>query len=108
VILLLFPVRDDRRPRGFKPLNGISNRIFIERSEVRILTVAHSDSLDQINRSRDAANWLGGYRDWRRLGHTCSLTILLESIVDLTPRVHKDFDVFIVTRRTRTMTPTFF
>src|ERR1700730_1341540 len=84
VILLLFPVRNDRGACGFKPLNGVSNRIFIERSEVRILTVAHCDLLDQINRSRDAANWLGGYRDWRRLGHTYGLTTSLESIIDLT------------------------
>ena len=34
VILPLF-VRYDRRARGFKPLNGLSNRILIERSEVR-------------------------------------------------------------------------
>jgi hypothetical protein len=38
------------------PLNGISNHIFIERSEVGILTVAFCESLDQINGSRDTAN----------------------------------------------------
>jgi hypothetical protein len=38
------------------PLNGISNRIFIERSEVGILTVAFCESLDHINGSRDTAN----------------------------------------------------
>jgi hypothetical protein len=73
VILLLFPVRNDRRASGFEPLNGISNRILIERSEIRILTVAHCDALDQINWPWDAANWLGGYRDWRRLSHTTAL-----------------------------------
>ncbi len=76
VILPLFAVRNDRRPCGFKPLNGISNRIFIERMEIRILAVSLCDSLDQINGSWDTANWLGGYRDWRRLGPL--LTALLE------------------------------
>jgi hypothetical protein len=32
---------------GFEQFNGISNRIFIERSEVRILTDAFCDSLDR-------------------------------------------------------------
>jgi len=49
MILPLFAVRNDRRACGFKPLNGISNRIFIARGEIRILTVAFCDSLDQIN-----------------------------------------------------------
>src|SRR6266478_417550 len=81
VILPLFAVRNNRRACGFKPLNGISNRIFIERSEIRILTVASCDSLDQINGSWDTANWLGGYRDWCRLGHTYHLP---RSIIGLT------------------------
>src|SRR6266436_2286604 len=80
VILSLFAVRNDRRPRGFKPFNGVSNGIFIERGEARILTVAPCDSLDQLNGSWDAADWLGGYRDWRRLGHTYRLA---QSIIDL-------------------------
>ncbi len=70
VILPRFAVRNDWRPCDFNPLNGISNRIFIERSEGRILTVALCDSRDQITGSWDTPNWLGGYRDWRRLGHT--------------------------------------
>jgi hypothetical protein len=74
VILSLFAVRNNRRACGFKPLNGISNRIFVERSEVGILTVALCDSLDQIDWSWDTANWLGGYGDWRKLGHTNCLT----------------------------------
>ncbi len=78
VILPLFAVRNNRRACGFKPLNGISNRIFIERSEIRILTVASCDSLDQINGSWDTANWLGGYRDWCRLGHTYRLARSIE------------------------------
>jgi hypothetical protein len=73
VILPLFPIRNDRRPRGFKPLNGDSNGIFVKRSEVGILTVAPGDSLDEINGSRDTADWLGGYRDWRRVDHTYRL-----------------------------------
>jgi hypothetical protein len=80
VILPLFAVRHDRRPRGFKPFNGVSNGIFIERSEAGILTIAPCDSLDQLNGSWDAADWLGGYRDWRRLGHTYRLA---QSIIDL-------------------------
>ncbi len=32
VILPLFAVRNDRRAYGFKPFNGVSNGIFLERS----------------------------------------------------------------------------
>jgi hypothetical protein len=35
----------------------------------RILTVGFGDSLDKISGSCDAANWLGGYGDWRKLDH---------------------------------------
>jgi len=70
VILPLFAVRNNRRPCSLKPLNGISNRIFIERSEIRILTVDFCDSFDQINGSWDTAIWLGGYRNRPRRGHT--------------------------------------
>jgi hypothetical protein len=80
VKLPLFAVRNDRRASGFKPFNGVSNGIFIERSEVGILTIAPRDSLDQLNGSWDTADWLGGYRDWRRLGHTYRLA---QSIIDL-------------------------
>src|SRR5437867_1989090 len=63
-ILPLFAIGHDRRARGFKPLDGVSNCILKERSEVRIfvgiLTAASSDSLDQSKRPWDAANWLGG------------------------------------------------
>jgi hypothetical protein len=61
VMLSLFAVRNDRRAGGFEQIDGVSNRIFIEWSEVRILTVASCDSLDKIDWSWDAANWLGGY-----------------------------------------------
>jgi hypothetical protein len=62
VVLSLFAVRDDRRAGGFEPFDGVSNCIFIEWSEVRILTVSTlCDSLDEIEGSWDAANWLGGY-----------------------------------------------
>ena len=73
VILPLFGVRNDQRPCGFKPLDGISNRILVEKSEIRILTVAFCDSLDQINGSWDTADWLVGYRDWPRVRHTYRL-----------------------------------
>jgi len=58
-ILLLFAVRNKRRACGFKPLNGISNRNFIERSGVGILAVGFCDSLDEINESWDSATWFG-------------------------------------------------
>ena len=80
VILPLFAVRHHRRASSFKPFNGVSNGIFIERSEVGILTVALCDSFDEINGSWDTANWLGGYLDCRRLGHTYRLA---QSIIDL-------------------------
>src|SRR5882724_4961872 len=88
VILSLFAVRDDRRACGFKPLNGVSNGIFIKRIAIRILNVAPCDSLDQINGSWDTADWLGGYRDWRRLGHTYRLA---RSRIDLTLLGSKGF-----------------
>jgi hypothetical protein len=34
VMLSLFAVRNDRRAGGFEPFDGVSNRIFIDRSEV--------------------------------------------------------------------------
>ena len=70
VILPLVAVRYDRRACGLKPLNGVSNRIFIERSEVSILAVEFCDSLDEIKRSWHTANWLGGYGGWCRRSHT--------------------------------------
>src|ERR1700730_18360575 len=73
VILPLFAVRHDRRACGFKPFNGVSNGIFIESSQVGILTVALSDLFDQIKGPWDTPDWLGGYRDWRKLGHAYCL-----------------------------------
>jgi hypothetical protein len=81
MILPRFAVRNDRRACGFKPFNGVSNRIFEARVEARILAVALCDSFDEINGPWDTADWLGGYRDWHRLGHTCCLA---RSIIDLT------------------------
>ena len=69
-ILPLFAVRNDRRARGSKPLNSLWNRIFIERSKVRILAVDLCNSLDEIKRSWDIATWLGGYGGWCRRSHT--------------------------------------
>jgi hypothetical protein len=48
VILSLFTVRNDRRACGLKPLNGISNRIFIKRFKTGILTAGSGDPLDEI------------------------------------------------------------
>src|SRR5882762_9529007 len=101
MILPLFAVRNDRRTCGFKPFNGVSNGTFIQRSEVGILTVAFCDSLDEINGSRDTADWLGRYRDWRRLGHTYRLARKYSRPHPF--RIQRDFGVVIVTRRTRTM-----
>src|SRR6266850_6010879 len=74
VILLLFAVCDDRRTRGFETLNGVSYRIFIERSEVGMLSIAFCDSLDEIKGSWDTANGLSGYRDRCGLSHAVTLT----------------------------------
>ncbi len=70
VIFALFAVRNDRGARGLKALNRVANRSLIERSEIGILTVAFCDSRDEIERSWDAANWLGGYGDWCKFSHT--------------------------------------
>jgi hypothetical protein len=60
VMLSLFAVGDDRRAGGFEPLDSVPDRFFVEWSEVRILTVASCDSLDEMEGSWDTANWLGG------------------------------------------------
>src|SRR6266851_3841054 len=66
VVLLLFAVCDDRRACGFKPLDGISNRIFIKKSELRIFIVALCNFLDEIDGSWNTTDWLGRYSDrWR-------------------------------------------
>src|SRR5260370_4216555 len=54
-ILPLFAVGTPRRARRFEPLDGVSNRIFEERSEARIFAVALCDSLDEIRGSRACA-----------------------------------------------------
>jgi hypothetical protein len=68
VVLPLFAVRDDRRARGFEPLDGVSNGNFVERIEAGIFAVASCDPLDEIDRPWDAADRLGGY-DRPRRGH---------------------------------------
>jgi hypothetical protein len=75
LIFPLFAVGNDRRASGFEPLDGVSNRIFIERSEARIITVAFCDSLDESSWPWDAADWLGGYGEWPRFFHPQSLTV---------------------------------
>jgi hypothetical protein len=97
VILPLFAVGNNRRACGFKPFNGVSNRTFIESIEARILAVALYDFFDQIEGPRDAADWLGGYRDWCGPGHICCFA---RSIIDLTVFGSiKGFRVFVATRR---------
>src|SRR5258708_33065253 len=70
VIFPLFAIGNDGGTGGFKPLNRLSNRIFIEGEQVGILAVAFGDPLDQIKRSRATADWLGWYGHRPRLGHT--------------------------------------
>src|ERR1700730_3978169 len=73
VVLPLLAVGNDRGACGFEPLDGVPDRILIEKSEVRIVAVAFRDSLDEISGSWDAADGLGGYGDRCRLGHTALL-----------------------------------
>src|SRR5258707_7726393 len=80
VILPLFSVGNHRRACGLKLFNGVSNRIFIKRVQARILTVALCDSFDEINRPRDAANWLGRYRDWRSRGPISCLARIIDDL----------------------------
>src|SRR6266550_6667689 len=68
MILPLLTVCDDRRTCRFKPLNGVPNRIFIKWSEVRILTVAFCDFVDETERSWDTTYWLGRDTDRGELG----------------------------------------
>src|SRR5258706_8553448 len=58
-ILPLFAVGNDRRARRFEPLDGVSNRIFEERSEARIFAVALCDSLDEIGGAWGAVTHAG-------------------------------------------------
>jgi hypothetical protein len=74
VILPLFTVRDDRRAGGFKPLDGVSNRIFIESRDLRILPAVLCDSLDEIEGAWNAANRFGRYGDCCRGGHPVRLS----------------------------------
>src|SRR5258708_19108470 len=64
-ILPLFAVGNHRRARRFEPLDGVSNRIFEERSEARIFAVALCDSLADIGGAWGAshrAGWGAGGR----------------------------------------------
>jgi hypothetical protein len=63
VILPLFTVRDHWRACGLESLNGISNRIFIEKLKARILTAGCGDPLDEFDGPWNTANWLRGYSD---------------------------------------------
>ena len=80
MILPLFAIGNDRGTYRFKPFNGVSNRIFIERVEAGILAVALCNSFEEIDGPWDTADWLRGYRDWRRLGHTYCLA---QSLIEL-------------------------
>jgi hypothetical protein len=55
-----FTVRNNRRACGFKSLNRVSGRFFIETIELEILAVAFCDSLEKLNGPWDTANRLGG------------------------------------------------
>jgi hypothetical protein len=70
VIPPLFIVRNNRRACGFKSLNRVSSRCFIETIELGILAVALCDSLEKTNGPWDTANRLGGYGNCRGASHT--------------------------------------
>jgi hypothetical protein len=74
VIFPLFAVGNDWRAAGFEAFDSVSNCVFVERSESRILTIELAKFLDEIKRSCDTANGLGGYGDWYRLSvaHACA------------------------------------
>src|SRR5712675_2031275 len=78
VILPLFAVRDDRRSRGFKPFDGVSNCLFVERGKGGVLAIDLGEFLDEIRRPRNAADGLRGYGDQGRLsvGHACTSSSL--------------------------------
>jgi hypothetical protein len=80
VILSLFAIANDGRTCGFKSLNRVSDGIVVESIKIGIFTATFCDAEDEMGRSWDAPNWLGGNGDWRRLGHTYRLA---RSIIDL-------------------------
>src|SRR3981189_9920 len=71
VILPLFAVRDDRRSSGFKPFDGVSNGLFVERGKGGVFAIAFGEFLDESRRPRNAADRLRGYGDQGRpsIGH---------------------------------------
>src|SRR6266853_1277357 len=71
VMLSMFAIGHDGRACACKAFHGVSNGSVIERSELGVLTVCVFDLLNQVNGSGDTADRLGGYRDWRRLNHSC-------------------------------------
>jgi hypothetical protein len=74
VILPLFAVRDDRRSSGFKPFDGVSNGLFVERGKGGVFAIAFGEFLDESRRPRNAADGLRGYVDQGgpSIGHACT------------------------------------
>src|SRR6266404_1231473 len=85
VILPLFAVRDDRRSRGFKPFDGVSNCLFVERGKGGVLAIDLGEFLDEIRRPRNAANGLRGYGDQGRLSVGHAYTSQLVGVFGLYP-----------------------
>jgi hypothetical protein len=73
VMLSLFTIGHDRRACACKAFPGVSNGKVIERSEFAVLALCVFGSLHPVNESGDTPDRLGGYRDWRRLNHSCRL-----------------------------------
>ena len=60
VVLPLLAVGDDGRARRLEPLHGVADRRLVERVEARIVGALSGEGLDELRRSRDAADRLGG------------------------------------------------
>ena len=74
VVLPLLAIGDDGRPRCLEPLHGVPHGGLVERVQARILGALSGEGLDELRRSRDAANRLGGNRH-RALGNTVTVVL---------------------------------
>ena len=59
VVLPLLAVGDDRRAGGLEPLDGVPDRLLVERVQRRVRAVRRRDRLDQPQGPRDTADRLG-------------------------------------------------
>ena len=58
VILPLFAIGDDGRAGRFEPLDGVPDRVLVERIEARIVAVALLHGLDQRRRAGAGFRWV--------------------------------------------------